>query len=350
MKTDFWRDRSVFVTGHTGFKGGWLALVLEQLGAKVHGYALPPTSSPNLYEVCGVDDHLENSTFGDIRDLNQLLRAIDAAEPSIIFHLAAQPLVIDSYADPVETYSTNVIGTVNILEASRRSSTVKAIVNVTTDKVYENHEWLWPYRENDRLGGHDPYSNSKACAELVSMAYRDSFLSSQGIRLATARAGNVIGGGDWANNRLVPDIFQSLSVGQPVKVRNPLATRPWQHVLEPIAGYLQLAEKLTLNDPKYSDAWNFGPKQEDVRTVAWVLDKFKALNPTMSWNIEKTEAHHEALSLQLDISKSLNALGWAPKWDLGVGIEKTHIWYEAYAKAGNMKAITLKQIDEYLNA
>lgn len=349
MKPDFWRNRSVFITGHTGFKGGWLSLVLEQLGAKVHGYALPSTSSPNLFDVCGVADHLVSSTFGDIRDLNHIQKAVNAAEPSIIFHLAAQALVIESYSDPVETYSTNVMGTVNILEAARLSPTVEAIVNVTTDKVYENHEWIWPYREDDRLGGHDPYSNSKACAELVSMAYRNSFLSSQGIQLATARAGNVIGGGDWANNRLVPDIFRALSIGQPIQIRNPSATRPWQHVLEPISGYLELAEKLTLNDTRYSEAWNFGPKQEDVRTVAWILDKFKSLNPNLSWNIEKTEAPHEALSLQLDISKSLKALDWTPKWDLGVGIEKTYIWYEEYERAGNIKATTLKQIDEYLN-
>ena len=271
MNPTFWRDRRVFLTGHTGFKGGWLALWLTHVGAEVHGYALAPPTEPNFYTAARLERYLASSTIADIRDADTLERAMRAARPEVVLHLAAQPLVRHSYAEPVDTYATNVMGTIHLLEAVRKTSGVRAVVNVTTDKCYDNREWLWPYRENEALGGYDPYSSSKACSELVTAAWRRSFLEPAGIRLATARAGNVIGGGDWAADRLVPDFLRAVDGGRPLIVRSPDATRPWQHVLEPLAGYLALAVKLCHED-SFDDAWNFGPAEADARTVRWMLE------------------------------------------------------------------------------
>ena len=269
---NFWSGRSVFLTGHTGFKGGWLALWLTEMGAKVYGYSLDATTSPNFFKIVNLKDKIENSTIGDIRNLSDLIKSIKAAKPSIIFHMAAQAIVRKSYDDPIETYTTNVIGTVNILEAARKVDTVEAIINITTDKCYENKEWNRPYQETDRLGGFDPYSSSKACSELVTDAYRNSFLKTE-IKVATARAGNVIGGGDWAQDRLLPDFFRSITNNEVLHIRSPDAVRPWQHVLDPLSGYLILAEKLIKNGNNFAGSWNFGPDESGSKTVMWILDR-----------------------------------------------------------------------------
>ena len=273
MDQSFWRDRSVFVTGHTGFKGGWISLWLSKLGAKVHGYSLIPPTTLNFFSETQLEKRIEDSVIGDIRDLSKLTSALQTAKPSIVIHMAAQPLVRESYVSPVETFSTNVIGTVNVLEAVRSVDTVEAVVSITTDKCYENQEWVWPYRENDRLGGHDAYSSSKACAELAAAAYRNSFLADAGIQLASVRAGNVIGGGDWATDRLIPDFLRAVDAGKPLIVRSPNAVRPWQHVLEPLSGYLLLAERLVTEGAEFAEAWNFGPEQADSKSVSWILDR-----------------------------------------------------------------------------
>ena len=268
----FWKSRRVLVTGHTGFKGGWLALWLADMGAEVHGYALTPPTNPNFFTVADLGPRLASSTLADVRDEAALARAVQSASPDVVFHLAAQPLVRYSYAAPVDTYAINVMGTVNLFEAVRRTSGVKAVVNITSDKCYENREWVWPYRENEAMGGFDPYSSSKGCAELITAAYRRSFLESAGIHVATGRAGNVIGGGDWAADRLLPDVLRALGAGETVTIRSPMATRPWQHVLEPLSGYLMLAEKLYTEGSAYATAWNFGPVQADSHTVQWIVE------------------------------------------------------------------------------
>ncbi|HEX2542300.1 MAG TPA: CDP-glucose 4,6-dehydratase [Caldimonas sp.] len=350
MSEGFWRGRSVLVTGHTGFKGGWLSLWLTQAGAKVHGYSLQPPTEPNLFGVARIAERLAGHTMADIRDAAALRRAVEAARPEVVFHLAAQPLVRQSYADPVETYSVNVMGTVHLLEAVRAVQGVKAVVNVTTDKCYENREWVWGYRESEPLGGHDPYSNSKACSELVSAAYRNSFLAAAGIALATARAGNVIGGGDWAVDRLVPDFFRAASDGLPLEVRYPRATRPWQHVLEPVGGYLLLAEQLATGGEGRAEAWNFGPPDDDARTVAWILDRLVERSPGTRWNSVAGEHVHEANFLKLDSSKARAALGWKPRWNLGTALDKTVEWHNAWRRGDDMQQVCLQQIGAYLDA
>ncbi len=283
MNTAFWQGRRVFLTGHTGFKGGWLSLWLAELEAEVHGYALAPPTEPNFFTVAGVGKRLASSVIADIRDAAALERALQAARPEVVLHLAAQPLVRQSYAEPAETFAVNVMGTVNLFEAVRRTPGVKAVVNVTTDKCYENREWVWPYRENEALGGHDPYSGSKACSELATAAWRRSFLDAAGVQLASARAGNVIGGGDWAADRLVPDFLRALDAGRPLVVRSPLATRPWQHVLGPLSGYLMLAEKLCAEGTAFAEAWNFGPDEADARPVQWIVETLCARLPGAAW-------------------------------------------------------------------
>lgn len=350
--SDFYRGKRVLVTGHTGFKGAWLSLWLHALGARVTGYALAPPTDPSLYDLCGIDT-LVTSVIADIRDPASLARALQSAAPEIIIHMAAQPLVRESYKNPVETYAVNVTGTVNLLDAVRTCKGLKAVVNVTTDKCYENREWVWGYRENEPLGGYDPYSSSKACSEIVTAAYRTSFFNPEkydhhGVALATARAGNVIGGGDWAIDRLVPDCVRALLGGEQIFIRNPLAVRPWQHILEPLSGYLLLAQKLVEQGPRFASAWNFGPRDEDARPVEWIVKKLcSEWGQAASYTVDQGEHPHEAHYLKLDWSKARTELGWRPKWNLEQAIRKTVAWTKAYQAHEDVRAVCLRQIKEY---
>jgi CDP-glucose 4,6-dehydratase len=347
MNSVFWRGKRVFLTGHTGFKGSWLSLWLQSLGAELIGFALAPPTQPSLFEVAHIADGMR-SIIGDIRDLDTLKRAMQVAQPEIVVHMAAQALVRRSYQNPVETYSTNVMGTVNLLEAVRHTPGVKAVVVVTTDKCYENHEWVWGYRENEPMGGHDPYSNSKGCAELVASAYRRSFLQDQNVAVATARAGNVIGGGDWANDRLIPDILRAFEQNQPVVIRNPHATRPWQHVLEPLSGYLTLAEHLYTQGQTFTEGWNFGPQDDDARPVEWIVEHMvNSWGNSASWQRDGGTHPHEANYLKLDISKAKARLNWQPRWPLATALEKIAAWHQAYLASTNMHEFTMQQIAGY---
>lgn len=350
--SDFYRGKRVLVTGHTGFKGAWLSLWLHALGARVTGYALSPPTDPSLYDLCGMDK-LVTSVIADIRDPASLARALQSAAPEIIVHMAAQPLVRESYKNPVETYAINVMGTVNLLEAVRACKGVKAVVNVTTDKCYENREWVWGYRENEPLGGYDPYSSSKACSEIVTAAYRTSFFNPEtfdchGVAVATARAGNVIGGGDWAADRLVPDCVRALLKGEKIVVRNPLAVRPWQHVLEPLSGYLRLAQKLVEQGPLFASAWNFGPHTDDARPVEWIVKQLCSLwGGKSAYALDQGTHPHEAHYLKLDWSKARMELLWRPKWNLEKAIRQTVEWTKAYQAHEDIRAVCLRQIKEY---
>ena len=342
----FWHGKRVMVTGHTGFKGSWLTLWLKSMGAEVVGYALSPPTSPSLFVTARVADDI-TSFIADIRDHESLQSAIAAHRPEIIFHLAAQALVRSSYTDPVGTYATNVMGTVHLLEAVRQTGCARAVVNVTTDKCYENREWIWPYRENEALGGHDPYSSSKACSELVTSAYRSSFFG-QGTALASARAGNVIGGGDWAQDRLVPDIMQAFLANRPVAIRNPGAIRPWQHVLEPLNGYLLLAESLWEGGQTFAEAWNFGPPAEEAKPVSWIVDQLSsAWGEGTCCECDRTNQPHEAGILKLDSSKARSRLGWKPMLTLEATLEWVAAWYRAYGQGQDMLCMTQQQIAQY---
>lgn len=347
MRSSFWSGKSVFLTGHTGFKGGWLSLWLQSMGAEVHGYALTPPTEINLFTVANVANGMASSVIGDIRDADKLRLAMQAARPEIIFHLAAQPLVRYSYSQPVETYAVNVMGTVHLLEAVRATPDVKAVVNVTTDKCYENREWAWGYRENEAMGGFDPYSSSKGCAELVTAAYRRSFLEPAGIALASARAGNVIGGGDWAADRLLPDFLRAIDVGATLMIRSPQSTRPWQHVLEPLSGYLRLAECLYTAGANFAEGWNFGPNDEDARPVRWIVEHLAKIRKNMQWQCVETTQPHEANYLKLDSSKAKNRLGWQPRWNLQTALKQTLEWHQAWRSGDEMRAVTLQQIAQY---
>lgn len=345
--SSFWHDKRVFLTGHTGFKGSWLGLWLHHLGAMVHGYALPPDTQPNLFTRAGIARRLTD-TRGDIRDYGTLSSVLENFQPDIVIHMAAQALVRPSYDDPVQTYSTNVMGTVHLLEAVRKIDCVRAVVNVTSDKCYENQEWDWGYRENDPLGGRDPYSNSKGCAELVTHAFRQSFYEQRGIGLATARAGNVIGGGDWSADRLLPDILRSLEKGRPPLIRSPGAIRPWQHVLEPLSGYLCLAQKLYEEGAAFSQAWNFGPLDEGARNVRWITEKLMALwGEDIDWSCDAVTGPHEANVLKLDISKSVQHLQWQPRWQLDQALAKTVEWHRAWVSGANACDLVMSQIESY---
>ena len=346
MQSSFWKDKRVFLTGHTGFKGGWLAHWLCLMGARVYGYGLEPPTTPSFFHETRLAERLASSYVGDIRNLEGLSAALTTAEPDIVMHMAAQPLVRESYKAPLETLTTNVIGTANVLEAVRGVTSVKAVVSVTTDKCYANQEWAWPYRETDQLGGHDPYSASKACAELVSAAYRDSFLTAKGAHLATVRAGNVIGGGDWAVDRLVPDFLRSLDEGEALRVRYPTAVRPWQHVLEPLAGYLSVAEELFLRGPQSAGAWNFGPAEEDAKSVGWIADTLCSLVTVGSWEAHGAPQLHEAGRLKLDSSKARAELGWRQRWTVRV-LSKTVDWHQAWNAGHDVAQFTSDQIAEY---
>ncbi len=350
MNPSFWKGKTVFLTGHTGFKGGWIAHWLYELGAAVHGYSLEPPTQPNFFTETQLQKRLVQSTIGDIRDLATLTSALRQAKPDIIIQMAAQPLVRESYKTPVETFATNVMGTVNLLEAARQVGTAKAIVNITTDKCYENKEWLWSYRENDRLGGHDPYSSSKACAEIAAAAYRNSFLADANIYLASVRAGNVIGGGDWATDRLIPDFLRAFDAGKILIIRSPNAIRPWQHVLEPLSGYLLLAEKLYTEGSAFAEAWNFGPNDEDAKPVSWIVEKLCAQIPGAHWEIKNVKQPHEAGLLKLDSSKAKAKLGWAPRWTLETALSKTTEWHQAWRNREDMAVISTQQIQAYANS
>jgi CDP-glucose 4,6-dehydratase len=348
----FWAGRRVLLTGHTGFKGGWLGLWLQMLGAQVHGYALPPPPAGDaphaLWHAARLHDAV-TGTLADVRDGERLHAAMAAFAPEIILHLAAQPLVRASYQAPIDTYATNVMGTAHVLEAARRCTAVRAIVVVTTDKCYDNREWPWPYRETDALGGHDPYSSSKACVELLCSSWRASFLQEAGIRLATARAGNVIGGGDAAPDRLVPDALRTWERGATLTLRHPGATRPWQHVLEPLGGYLLLAQALAQGDDSAASAWNFGPGAEGTASVAVVIGELARLWPggPAAWRTEERPQPHEAGLLALDSSKSRHRLGWRPRWTLAQALARTIDWYSASRTGTDMQAFTRAQITAF---
>jgi CDP-glucose 4,6-dehydratase len=348
VNPSFWYEKKVFITGHTGFKGSWLSLWLQEMGAIVKGYALEPNTMPNLFTEAKVGQNME-SEIGDITNLDHITNSMVSFNPDVLIHMAAQPLVRLSYQEPVLTYATNVMGTVNVLEAARKCHFLKAIVSVTTDKCYENKEWDWGYRENEPMGGHDPYSSSKGCAELVTAAYRKSFFNGNNSAfLASARAGNVIGGGDWSDDRLIPDILRAFEKETTVVIRNPLSTRPWQHVLEPLSGYLVLAQHLYEDGITYAEGWNFGPKDEDCKPVNWILDKMVAKwGKGAGWELDKNNNPHEAGYLKLDCSKAAMHLNWYPKWNLEDTLESIINWHQYYLTGKNIKEQCLLEIANY---
>jgi CDP-glucose 4,6-dehydratase len=343
----FWRGRRVFVTGHTGFMGGWLCAWLTRLGADVHGYALPAPTQPSFYDAMALGGAVD-STIGDVRDLERLCTALRRSQADTVFHLAAQPLVRQAYANPVETYAVNVMGTVHLLEAMRRAGTVQAAVIVTTDKVYENQEWPWGYREADGLGGREPYGNSKACAELAVDAYRRSFFAGDAAPgIATVRAGNIIGGGDWALDRLVPDAMRAFSVGEALEIRHPDAVRPWQHVLDPVRGFLMLAQGLTATSAAGS-AWNFGPPEDDARAVGWIADRLAHhWGKGAAWHSTPSDGPHEARLLLLNSAKAKTELGWSCGWDADMAVRRTVEWYRTFYRAGDVRGLTDRQIASF---
>lgn len=345
--SDFWRGKKVYITGHTGFKGSWLCTALLNKGALVRGYALEPLTSQNMFSSIDLGSRMD-SEIGDILNTEQLESSIAAFDPDFIFHLAAQSLVRESYHAPSDTFSTNVIGTVNLFEAARKIKSLRAILNVTTDKVYENLNQIWGYRENDPLGGYDPYSASKACSEIVTSSYTKSFFSDAGVSIATARSGNVIGGGDWSRDRLVPDLLRAIASQKDVSIRYPDATRPWQHVIEPIHGYLALVEKLNSENTLYNGAWNFGPIQSNQTSVLSIAKNLINLAESkIKINIEEHPELHEASLLNLDIAKSINFLNWKPKWNISKSLEKVLEWNDMFSKGANMFDVTSNQIFDY---
>ena len=348
LDINFWNGKKVFITGHTGFKGSWLSLFLTHLGANVKGFSLNPATNPSLFEMLNFDNSIE-SEINDIRDLESLKKSLVEFSPEIVFHMAAQPLVRYSYKNPIETYQTNVLGTANILEGSRMCSSLRAIVVITTDKCYENDGRKYGYNENDRMGGNDPYSSSKGCAELVTSSYRNSYFSQENIGLASARAGNVIGGGDWSPDRLIPDILKSFNNNQVVRIRNPKSTRPWQHVLEPLRGYLILAQKLTLDYEKYSSSFNFGPFEDDIKSVEWIVEKMSKYWDDSKWDIDVRQNPHEEVNLSLDIEKASKLLGWKPYWNIEQTIENIVEWHQCFdEKPDNIRDYSINEIESYL--
>lgn len=349
---NFYKGKKVLITGHTGFKGAWLCILLNKMGAKVSGYALEPPTNPSLFEQTQLKKYI-NHYIGDVRNLSELTSVLALERPEIIIHMAAQPLVRESYKIPVETYAINVMGTVNLLEAIRLNPGIKAVVNVTTDKCYENREWHWGYRESEPMGGYDPYSNSKGCSELVTSAFRNSYFNSKdyknhGVALATARAGNVIGGGDWADDRLIPDFIRSIIKGEKVKIRSPYAIRPWQHVLEPLTGYLTLAKALYEHGPAFAGGWNFGPDDRDAQNVEWITQRICALwGNGAGYELDKDPQPHEAHYLKLDCSKAKAELGWYPQWNIDKTLASIVEWTKACLNKEDLNAISLKQINEY---
>ena len=352
MNRQFWKGKKVLITGHTGFKGSWLSLWLQTRGANVIGYSLPPPTEPSLFEIAHVAENMK-SIEGDIRDLDRFQSAIAKFRPEIVINMAAQPIVRISYKNPIETYSTNVMGTAHVLEAVRLNDCVRVCLIITSDKCYENKEWLWGYREQDRLGGRDPYSSSKGCAELIVSAYRESFFSGikdrgRNLLVASTRAGNVIGGGDWAQDRLVPDIVKGLIENQPTTIRYPNAIRPWQHVLVPLSGYIELTERLWRDGAKFEGAWNFGPRETDAKPVWWIADYLiRKWGQNARWLKDENQVEHEDSLLKLDCSKARTFLKWEPKLELETTLDWIVRWYKAYAEGENMREETLDQIARY---
>jgi len=345
---NFWKGKKVLLTGHTGFKGSWLTLWLRHLQAEVSGISLP-AQQPSLFDIAHIEEEI-TSYYCDITEPSKLPTLIQAIEPEIIFHLAAQALVRPSYNDPVSTFATNIMGTVHLLDAARQCDSVQSVVIITSDKCYENQEWLWGYRENDVLGGKDPYSCSKACAELVVNSYRHSYLNKQNINVATARAGNVIGGGDWGKDRLLPDLLSSFSNKKPVIIRNPKATRPWQHVCEPLSGYLNLAQKLSENGSAYAQAWNFGPSDNANKTVSWIADYVQQKLPdSLPWKTSDEDNPQESQILKLDNSKARTRLAWHPRLSVDQALDWTVDWHQAWLNKQEMKEFTLNQIQDFMN-
>jgi CDP-glucose 4,6-dehydratase len=353
MNFNFWKNKKVLITGHTGFKGSWLSLWLQHLGAEVIGVSLDPPTTPSLYKQAKIKSGMV-SLYEDIRDGKAVNKIFKKYKPEIVFHLAAQSLVRYSYCEPVETYEVNVMGTLHVLEGIRSINTVRAAVMITTDKCYENKEWEWGYRENEPMGGHDPYSSSKGSAELLISSYRSSYYpinqyNQHKTAIASVRAGNVIGGGDWAEDRLIPDIIRAFQNNEQVEIRNPNAVRPWQHVLEPLAGYMKLAELMTIDGAKYAEAWNFGPREGDVKSVQWIVERMsEKWGGDASWKINKDEHLYEANYLKLDCSKAYLKLNWTPKWDLNYSLIKINEWYRANQSQENLRKVTLEQIVEYM--
>lgn len=346
MDMNFWRGKRVFITGHTGFKGSWLCRILLQAGAEVTGYALPAPTEPNLFSLADLESHM-HSEIGDVRDLEHLRKTFDEAQPEIVLHLAAQPLVIEGYRDPVGTYSANVMGTVHILECVRLNGGVRSFLNVTTDKVYHNNEWVWGYRENEPLDGFDPYSNSKSCSELVTHCYKNSYFADSDTAISTARAGNVIGGGDFAENRIIPDCIRAAEKGEPIIVRNPYSIRPYQHVLEPLFAYLMICEK-QYRDKHYAGYYNVGPNESDCITTGELVDLFcAAWGEGQTWKNVSTEGPHEASFLKLDCSKLRSTFGWKPRWNIRQAVEKTVEWTKVYQKQGNLLEEMDREISLY---
>lgn len=346
VNSDFWRGKRVLLTGHTGFKGSWLSLWLQSLGVELKGFALEPPSTPSLFVEASVARGMI-SQIGDIRDYNTVYQSVTEFKPEIVIHMAAQPLVRYSYNNPIETFSTNVMGTAHLLEAIRQTNSVKVAVNITTDKCYENREWVWGYREDEPMGGFDPYSSSKGCSELVTAAYRRSYFEKASVAIASARAGNVIGGGDWAEDRLLPDILRAFEQNHSVIVRNPNSVRPWQHVLEPLSGYLALTERLWSEPTGYAEGWNFGPRDEDAKPVSWIVKRMAEKWEGASWRIDDLNHPHEASYLKLDISKARQRLSWAPRWGLDVALDKIVAWHQAWLSKADAHALCLEQINQY---
>ena len=347
MNLNFWKNKKVLLTGHTGFKGSWLSTWLKKLGAELIGISKDTPTVPSLFELAQVSQKMVSIT-GDINEIDDLEKIVSKYKPEIVIHMAAQSLVRKSYESPIDTFTTNVIGTANLLDVVKRIGGTRVFINVTSDKCYANTNQVNGFSEDSPMGGYDPYSSSKGCAELVTSAYRRSFLQNQGIGLASVRAGNVIGGGDWAENRLIPDILRSFEKNKSVVIRNPKATRPWQHVLEPLSGYLILAQKMYDDKNKYAEGWNFGPNEKDVKSVDWILDKMINKWPDASWKLDRDSSPYEAGFLQLDIAKTKSKLGWRPVWELSYTLEKIISWHKAWLDKEDMQVICLEQIEEYM--
>lgn len=341
----FWSGKKVFLTGHTGFKGSWLSIWFQLLGAEVTGYSLEPPSYPSLFELARLADAM-NDIRGDVRDLDSVKRSLNESQAEIVIHMAAQPLVRDSYKFPVETYSTNIMGTVNLLEAARWQNSVRVVLNVTSDKCYENREWTKGYREDEPMGGYDPYSSSKGCAELVTNAYRNSYFNNDKV-IASARAGNVIGGGDWAKDRLIPDIIRAAIDDRTVHLRNPHSIRPWQHVLDPLSGYLALIERLYTDGQSFAEAWNFGPPEEEARTVEWIAQEMAKSWRGIKWRKDNSSNPHEAHYLKLNCAKAQSRLGWKPLLTLSEAIKWTVSWHKDHISGEDMSSVTEQQIKHY---